>query len=384
MHIVWINEVGDFTGGCERYMLDCVKLLREKYQVESTLLYAVEGKNNIKFLKLFDSAYPMVDLPRQIMEIAPDLIYVQRLDGKKPVQELIKTKVPVLRFFHDHKLFCLREHKYTTLQQETCTKPIGKCCFPCLGFVGKQSGFPYVKMNSLQKMRAEQKANMRLAKIVVGSEYMRDHLLAHKFPKDKLMVNHLFSNKEPEANKKNEKNMFLFVGQIVRGKGIDILLKAWAQVETILELVICGSGAQEEEFKLLAHELGIGDKVKWTGRITQEELADYYRKAICLLMPSRSPETFGLTGLEAMSYGTAVIATDVGGISTWLDDDKNGILVPSNKVEELAEAIKKMLNNPELAEKYGKQGLQDYTEKFTPDLHIDKLYKLFCDETGRQ
>ena len=233
-------------------------------------------------------------------------------------------------------------------------------------------------------MKAEQKANMKLSKIIVGSQYMRDHLLAHNFPAAKVMVNHLFSCQEPDRAEQPEKDIFLFVGQIVRGKGIDILLRAWAKLALKEKLVICGSGAQREEFQLLAEELKIAERIIWTGKIAEQELAEYYRRAICLVMPSRSPETFGLTGLEAMSYGTAVIATDVGGISAWLNAGKNGILVPSNNVQKLAAAINKLAQDKALAVALGKQGLLDYQEKFIPDFHIDKLYKTFDELTGRR
>ena len=384
MHVLWINEVADFTGGCEHYMLDCVKLLKEKYNVSSTLLYSVDGENNVKFLKHFDAAFPMVDLKMQIKEIAPDIVYIQRLDGKKPVLDIIDSKIPALRFFHDHKLFCLREHKYTTIKLETCTEPIGKACLQCLGFIGKKSSFPYLKINSLKKMKAEQKANMKLDKIIVGSEYMKNHLLLHGFPKNKTIVNQLFSTKEADAQQQIEKDIFLFVGQIVRGKGIDILLRAWAELKLDEKLIICGSGAQEAEFKQLADQLQISDKIVWTGRISHKELAQYYRRAVCLIMPSRSPETFGLTGLEAMSHGTAVIASDVGGISSWLNNGVNGILIPSNNETKLAEAIKKLADDRNLAIEFGKRGLSDYKEKFIPDFHINKLYKIFCELSGRR
>jgi glycosyltransferase involved in cell wall biosynthesis len=384
MHILWINEVADFTGGCERYMLDCVKLLQERYNVSSTLLYAVEGRNNVKFLKLFDAAFPMVDIKRQINEIAPDIIYIQRLDGVKPILDIIESKIPTVRFFHDHKLFCLREHKYTTYKLETCTLPIGKACLKCLGFVGKKSSFPYLKINSLRKMKAEQKANMKLDKIIVGSEYMKNHLILHNFPKNKIIVNQLFSTKEADAYQQVRKDVFLFVGQIVRGKGIDILLRAWAELALDEKLIICGSGAQKEEFQALANQLQISDKIIWAGRVSQKELAQYYRRAVSLIMPSRSPETFGLTGLEAMSYATAVIASEVGGISSWLNDGENGILIPSNNVQKLAEAIKKLAENRNLAIEFGKRGFSDYKEKYIPDFHINKLYEIFCELSGRR
>lgn len=377
MHILWINEVAKLTGGCERYVADTVKLLAEKYHTKSTLLYAVEDLTEPEFTKLFDYAFPMVDLAKQIAEINPDIIYVQRLEGKKPMQQLLKCGKPVVRFFHDHKLFCLREHKYTVIGHNTCTKPIGWHCYPCLGFINKSDKFPNVKLNSLAKFKAEQHVKKQLSAIVVGSDYMKQHLLDHGFNNSQILVNPLYTLAENKADNFSKRDILLFVGQVVRGKGIDILLHALKQISEDLKLVICGSGVQEAEFKALATELGVDGKVDWVGKVPKEELDAYYRRAICLVMPSRVPETFGLTGLEAMSYGTAVIASNVGGIPQWLDDDKNGLLVPSNDYNKLAEAMNKLIKDPKLATAMGKAGLKDFEDKFKPEFHVVRLYKLF-------
>lgn len=376
MHIMWINEVADLTGGCERYIADTAGLLR-KEGIENTFLYGVNGWTEPGFLQVFNHAFPMVDVARQIDEINPDVIYIHRLNGTKLLKEILKTGKPAIRFYHDHKPFCLREHKYTVIGHKTCTKPIGLHCYPCLGFINRKQGFPGITLASLPAFKKELKLNQKLSGHIVGSQYMKGHLVAHGFDQNSIYVNPLYSISEIKPIQQSRKD-FLFAGQLVRGKGLDILLKAYAQLETEHKLIICGNGKQELEFKQLASSLGLDEKVIWTGKISKDNLDKYYASAFCFLMPSRVPETFGLSGLEAMSFGTPVIATRVGGMDEWLIDGKTGIFVPSNDVEALASAMNKLQQDESLTTTLAKNAQLNFIEKFNPKIHIVKLTEFFA------
>jgi glycosyltransferase involved in cell wall biosynthesis len=385
MHILWINEVANFTGGAERYILDTMRLLKEKTDARMTLLYGVPGWTEPAFTSAFDVAFPMVDLPRQVAEEQPDIIYVNRLNGRNELLQLIQTGVPVVRFFHDHKLFCLREHKYRTLGSVTCRQPIGMRCYPCLGFINRADKWPGIRFTSLAAFRREQAVNKQLAAIVVGSEYMKQHIVAHGFDAEKIKVNPLYSLSplltQPDFD---SRDIFLFVGQLVRGKGVDVLLHAYAALDNAPPLVICGSGRQQEEFRHLAASLGVQAQVQWAGRIPQEELAAYYKRAQAVIMPSRVPETFGLAGLEAMAYQVPVIATEVGGISQWLQHGRTGLAVPPNDAAALQQAMQKLIDAPALRAALGAQAGMNFTREFGPQRHIAALAQLFETLTGRR
>ena len=144
-HVVWVNEPTELVGGCERYLVNSVRLLRDD-GYRSTLLYdGARTSANPILLQAFDASYPMVDIPLHIREIAPELIYLHGISRSEEVQAFIDTGVPTARFFHDHALFCLRRYKYKTLSRQTCTKPIGARCYPCLGFINKSDRFPGIK-----------------------------------------------------------------------------------------------------------------------------------------------------------------------------------------------------------------------------------------------
>ncbi|MCF7912917.1 MAG: glycosyltransferase family 4 protein [Candidatus Cloacimonetes bacterium] len=374
--ILWINDKADFTGGCESYIYHTAAHLAERGYV-NTMIYDVDGWTEPKFTKVFEAAFPRVLLARQIAEIDPDIIYVHRLTGKKAIQELLQTGKPVIRFFHDHKLFCLREHKYKTISLKTCTMPTGLRCYPCLGFIHRSEGILPFKFASLSKLQAEQRINKKLAGFVVASDYMKDHLIDHGFAADKIKVIPLYSWKEPENMPVTDGNYLLYAGQILRGKGIDKLIEAMSRLESNIPLLIAGSSRQMDEYQQLCRSAGLEDRITFLGHVEQAKLQELYRNCTCVIMPSRVPETFGLSGLEAMSWSKPVIATNVGGIGQWLKNEKNGFLVFPNDGKYLAFIIDELLSDRERAKNMGKQGYKMYKKNFTAVRHLDSLQQYF-------
>lgn len=377
IHLLWINEHVAPVGGCEGYIRDTAVLLREK-NISSTLLYDVAGQRDTAWMKNFDRVFPHVDLERQIADIKPDLVYIHRLSGIQPIEILARCGVPAIRFFHDHKLFCLREHKYTPLGHRVCVKPIGLRCYPCLGFLTKSSNWPGVRLRRVSSLQREQRSNKKLDGFVVASRYMADHIAAHGFDSAKIHTIPLYSP-IPKINLaiQREGDLLLFVGQFVRGKGLDVLLRALEKVKLPIRLAAAGTGRQEGEFRSLARGLGIESRVQFLGKINSEQLSEYYQRATCLVFPSRAPETFGLSGTEAMSYGLPVIASNVGGINQWLEHEKTGFLVPPSDERELAIAIDRVIGNPEIAQKFGQLALERYQSLYRPEVYIERLVGLF-------
>jgi glycosyltransferase involved in cell wall biosynthesis len=383
MHIAWINENAWNLGGAERYVRETAAHLRER-GVRSTLLYDVKSRVDPGYLASFAGAYPQVDIARQLRELAPDAIYVHRIAEESEASIIASSGVPTLRFFHDHKLFCLREHKYTAIGQTTCTDTVGLNCYACLGFVQRSAEFPPVKLVSVASLARAQRANRALTGFVVGSKYMADHIEAHGFSRSKTHVLPLYtSGRRAEATAnvtEREPGLVLFVGQLIRGKGVDILLRAFADAlkrGTDVRLLIVGHGRQEGELRALSSELGLDARVTFTGKIAPSELSSYYARANFLVQPSRIPETFGLTGLEALAAGVPVIASDGGGVREWLEDGRNGIAVPSCDVPALSAAITRLATDRELTKRLAARGPETHRERFLPEHHVDRLYALF-------
>jgi glycosyltransferase involved in cell wall biosynthesis len=165
----------------------------------------------------------------------------------------------------------------------------------------------------------------------------------------------------------------LFVGQVVRGKGLDLLLNAAALVQGDWRLDVVGRGRQLEECRGLAVRLGIADRVNFAGWVPHQQLDDWYRRASFTVVPSRWPEPFGMIGLESMSRGRPVVAFDSGGIRDWLAHDEAGLLVPALDVPRLAEALQHLASTPSRARQLGQQAALSCRRRFNHDRYLDEM-----------
>ncbi|MFJ5922328.1 D-inositol-3-phosphate glycosyltransferase [Kitasatospora sp. NPDC092948] len=154
--------------------------------------------------------------------------------------------------------------------------------------------------------------------------------------------------------------VLLFAGRIQPLKAPDVLLKAVARLlerrpdlrERLVVPVVGGpSGtglARPESLHKLAAQLGINDVVRFHPPVGQQQLADWYRAATALVMPSHS-ESFGLVALEAQACGTPVVAAAVGGLPVAVRDGVTGTLVPGHDPDAWAQALLPYVTDPALA-----------------------------------
>lgn len=107
------------------------------------------------------------------------------------------------------------------------------------------------------------------------------------------------------------------------------------------------------------------------------DLHSLYNLIDILVLPSVTPEAFGLTILEAMAFGKPVIASRIGGVRELIVDGVNGFLVESNNDEELAERIKYLLGNPDICKQMGKRGKEIVQEKFPLKKYVEGMEESF-------
>lgn len=153
--------------------------------------------------------------------------------------------------------------------------------------------------------------------------------------------------RESMGGANGQRPMALFVGRLASEKGIDVLLRAWAEVERRLgaDLVLIGSGPLEEALRSLQVQLRL-QSVQWIPFIEPGELPAWYRRADVLVLPSRS-EPWGFVINEAMACGTPVIATDsCGAAHDLVVDGTTGWRVPAANPGLLADRLTAVLSDP--------------------------------------
>ena len=158
--------------------------------------------------------------------------------------------------------------------------------------------------------------------------------------------------------------VLLFAGRIQPLKAPDVLLRAVAvmllQDPSLRDRLVVpvvggpsGSGlARPESLHKLAAQLGISDVVRFHPPVGQTELADWYRAATALVMPSYS-ESFGLVALEAQACGTPVVAAAVGGLPVAVRDGETGFLVDGHDPRDWARTLRRFVDDPALAVRMG-------------------------------
>ena len=149
--------------------------------------------------------------------------------------------------------------------------------------------------------------------------------------------------------------LVLAVGRIQPLKGMDVAVRALAELGASYRLVVVGgpSGPHgDDSYKgllALAEELGVAGRVTMVDPQPHELLSTYYRAADVCLVPSRS-ESFGLVALEAAACGTPVVASAVGGLTTLVDHGRTGYLVEERDPAAYAAHVRRVASDPLLAE----------------------------------
>ena len=148
-----------------------------------------------------------------------------------------------------------------------------------------------------------------------------------------------------------------FVGRIQPHKGPEVLIRAIAEMvqhsphlrpKLVVNIVGGNSGAttELERLKELSTWLGIGDVIRFTPPVDRSELADWYRAADLVCVPSYS-ESFGLVALEAQACGTPVVASAVGGLRTAVADGISGVLVDGHDPRAWSSVLARLLQEPQ-------------------------------------
>jgi glycosyltransferase involved in cell wall biosynthesis len=171
-----------------------------------------------------------------------------------------------------------------------------------------------------------------------------------------------------------------FAGRLRVEKGIDVLVQAFARARERVpdaRLSIAGAGPAEPAVRALIERLGLGDVAALHGQLGGDALRHTLDRGWVHAVPSRWPEPFGLTATEAMMRGTAVVASDIGGLAESVVHGTTGLRVPPGDVDALADALSLVLADRALAERLGAAGRDRAHAHFTLDGCIARFERLY-------
>jgi glycosyltransferase involved in cell wall biosynthesis len=177
--------------------------------------------------------------------------------------------------------------------------------------------------------------------------------------------------------------ILLFVGRLVRYKGLDVLLRAFPGLDA--RLVIVGDGPVRGTLETMVRELHIGDRVHLAGQVTDEERLAWLHACAALVLPSTTrQEAFGMVQLEAMLCGRPVVSTDMPTGVPWVNaHGETGFVVPAGDVASLRAALERLVGNAELRHALGAAGRTRVLNRFTADRMCSSTLALYHDVAVR-
>ncbi|MEO7297010.1 MAG: glycosyltransferase family 4 protein [Verrucomicrobiota bacterium] len=311
----------------------------------------------------------------------PDLVYVHKMADLEVIDALVQSEIPLVRMVHDHDIYCMRSYKYHYLTRKICMKPATLACvFPCGAFLTRNhDGVLPLKYVSYKDKKREISLNQQFDRMIVVTNYMKDELLRNGFEPEKIEIHPPVPRMGDPGLRSSfsERNLIVYAGQIIRGKGVDILLESLARLTVHFECIILGDGTHRTYCEKLSKKLKLDDRVHFMGFVPQTELKNFYRECTAVAISSVWPEPFATIGMEAMRYGIPVVAFDAGGIKDWLKDGENGFLVPWMNREKYAACLDQLLKNKTLAREMGERGLRMVNEQYDFSDYIIGLENTF-------
>lgn len=164
--------------------------------------------------------------------------------------------------------------------------------------------------------------------------------------------------------------VILGVGRFVHKKGFDVLIRAMPELAAKFpqaRAVLVGDGDLREEWIALARQLGLADRVTFAGIVPRDQINTYYNMADIFAMPSvvRPADGLNVCVADALACGRPVVASDVAGNPLVIRDGEDGFLVPQNDPAALAEALGRLIADPQLRRRMGQRARQMAVEEFS-------------------
>ena len=229
----------------------------------------------------------------------------------------------------------------------------------------------------------------RYAKVLGISNFVRDCLRSEETWSDVSLWHYFVSTERfrPDSLESarlrkdldaGDRFVALVVAQLIKGKGVEVAVRALVELPRNVILWIVGTGEESGPLQELCRSLSLGERVTFLG--LQWDVAPYMQAADCLVCPSVWGEAVGLVILEGLSSGLPVIASKVGGIPEFIAEGKTGFLFPAGDHHSLAERIRRLQRDPEVCRRMGAEARMAVLREFSLEKRVGEYLRLYASE----
>ena len=357
-NILYIGGPTGFAGGIEQYAFQTAKFLRENGLRVDWCGFGEPHRDAQRFCSGFDR---IVNVEQVLATDDYRLVALHKVPELGLLTRLrLKFGERLVFWAHDHDLYCPRRHYYTPFGRTNCHRAYAPLrCWLCAHVTNPRH------WKSLHSNHSALLRELQGHHAVVLSAFMAENLRKNGFTAEKIHLLPPAIQLFNYISNKFNSNMLniIYLGQLIRGKGVDLLLEALGKLTLPWHARIVGDGPDRAMLENLADRLGIRDHLEFTGWLENPEAI--LSQSDVAVFPSRWQEPFGLSGAEAQAHGVPVVAFDVGGVREWLKDGATGYVVPPKDTTAMADRLTELFQNPALRQSLGENARRRMQERFS-------------------
>jgi glycosyltransferase involved in cell wall biosynthesis len=330
-----------------------------------------------------DVLKPHVDLAmEQLLAFRPDVVHFHQLNEPELEARTLK-EFPAVKTFHVFD-YCPSATKFHHALDRNCTVTTSIACVPRQAYLRcTLSKRPTVWWRQYRMAAALNRKSRTYPHLVVASQFVKDEAVRTGYDPAQISVIPYFTSL-PLAMATPRANHVLFVGRLVREKGVDLLFDALSKMDGQWTCTVVGDGMAAAKLRAHADSLGIAGRIRFAGWLNGAELAAEFEAASVVVVPSRWPEPFGIVGIEAMAHRRPVVAFRVGGIPEWLSDGVTGFAVEPFDTAAFSERLKWLFAHPAEAAALGRTGRTRVERDFDGRAHLNQLVPIYQELSDRR
>jgi glycosyltransferase involved in cell wall biosynthesis len=385
--VVHVNEKGGSFGGTEEYIALVTAALGAR-GVRSSLVCGVVtgtlpiGLDEVRIVPGLADRRTGADtagaVAATVAEIDADIIYLHNVfdpDIVTAIADLAGRGV-VLWYVHDHYLTCLSELRWRR-DIGSCPQRLGHECLTAVehGHCVMRHPGRALDLGDVERRATLSRSMLEADGVIVVSEYMRSLLVVAEPRLDPDLhvlsrpIRDIVGVRRRPRSVATEPATVTFAGRINAEKGLAIVVQALAATRSSGPVALHIAGVVEDERywdscqELLAAAVVTNPRLSssYLGHLDYEATDQLFRRSDIVAVPSRWPEPLGAVALEAMAAGAAVVAAPVGGLADVVVDGHNGLHAGAGDVAAWTRALTTLLERPELAARFARQGHTDVT-----------------------
>ncbi|NQU26372.1 MAG: glycosyltransferase family 4 protein [Candidatus Nealsonbacteria bacterium] len=388
MRILHLTTSLSWTGGIETYLLTLLPILEEKGhpQVVAHINGDVRPVRQVHHVPSLGKGGRTAErqgydeIRRLIAKEKPSIAHVHNIYNIGAISACLQN-IPTVVTTHNYQYICPATTLYYQRNKQICRHSCDLRCFVAALTKHCMSPYPQRAIKQYRRSRWALRHAKEFAGIIAPSGVAADLYARAGFPEDRITVLPYFCSVPPAMGPSVAPTTptVMFMGRVRSYKGYDYFIRALGLLPSHVRGIIVGdlSSKAAHEIDRIASDAGCGDRLErrpWAGR---ESVAAVLAEATVFVFPSIWPETLGIVGIEALSCGIPVVASDVGGVREWLRDGKTGILVPPKDEQALAAAVRRILESDKTRQAMARNGLALIREAFSPEVHVRKLLSVY-------